>query len=584
VNDYNPSDLYDFLTYAGLLYKAGRDECQLDRCPFCEQDRTKKSDHFSFAIETGQYHCIKCDAKGNLITFKRELGYEPFKLKVYTRPVQDVVKKYAEQPESYYEAYQKTRGIPVEVLKKYGVGKINHPMLGSCRTYQYVDTDFSIVNVKYVNKDKKMLQEKNAKQIYYGIQHIDFTKEYLHVVEGEDDCHAMVALGFDNVVSVPGGAGFYSEEMGQINSKFRTIHLIFDNDEAGQKGAQKFANKAGVWKCRNALVPFKDVRDCLLNGVDYFAIQTCIEKATAFQYDPMATERPAVDIATRLERYEADAAINQAGVKFDLAVIDDVVSGLRGGEVMVIISNPGCFKTTTLMNLLYRGTISRPEGIGVFFSLEMQIEAEVEREIRMMMQPEEPWTIRRHAIDKSEYWKKLKRDVAESQANRIFVSDENSLTVAKMMNVIKNTEECTGQKVTLIGIDYLDFVEAKSNKEYEAVKEVMIQIKRTMAKTLNVPVIVLAQTSRENKDSEEEVGARSGKGGTPIEATSDFLIGLWRDKDRIIGRFSKHRRTEYRVEYPYFTINLDKKNYFVVDVVACEKPVKKRNKKFEDEK
>jgi replicative DNA helicase len=317
--------------------------------------------------------------------------------------------------------------------------------------------------------------------------------------------------------------------------------------------------------------------------VDYFAIQTCIEKATQFQYDPSATIRPAVDIATRLQRYAIDARTNKGGVMFDLKVIDEVICGLRGGEVMVIISNPGCFKTTTLMNLLYRGTISRTEGVGVFFSLEMQIEAETEREIRMMMRPDEPWTIRRHAQDNSKYWQGLERDVADSQANRIYVSDENGLTVEKMMKVIKNTEECYGQKVSLVGIDYLDFVEAKSTKEYEAVKEVMIQIKRNMAKQLNLPVIVLAQTSRENKDSEEEVGARSGKGGTPIEATSDFLIGLWRDGERIIGRFSKHRRTEYKVEYPYFSIELDKKNYAVNGVCPCDKPKKKRNKKFEEE-
>jgi 5S rRNA maturation endonuclease (ribonuclease M5) len=583
MNEYNQNDLFDFLQFAGIEYKRGIDECQLLRCPFCETDRTKKSDHFSFRIDTGQYHCIKCEVKGNLITFKRELGYEPFKLKIYTKPDQEAVKKYAEQPESYHQKYQQARGIPAEILKKYGVGMVDIPALGSCRTYQYVDLDGVIVNVKYVNKDKKMQQEKNAKQIYYGLQFVDFTKDFLHIVEGEDDCHALASMGFENVVSVPGGAGYYAEEMGKINAKFKTLYLIFDNDEAGQLGAKKFSNKAGVWKCRNVAIPFKDVRDCLLNGMDIFGIQTCIAKATQFEYDSTATLRPGVSISERLNRYEKDAEINQGGIKFSLPVLDEVMDGMRGGEVLVIISNPGCFKTTTLMNLIYRGVLPNPEISGLFFSLEMPIESEVEREIRMMMQPSEPWMIRKHAINKSEHWQKIKRDVCASDANRIYVSDENSLTIEKMMTVVKNTEDCTGRRVGLIGIDYLDFVEAASSKEYDAVKEVMLSVKKKMARVLNVPVIMLAQTNRENKQSEEEVGARSGKGGTAIESSADFLIGLWRNDDRVIGRFIKHRRTEYKIEYPYFSMTLDRKNYLINDITQCEKPANKKESKFKEE-
>ena len=130
VNDYNQSDLFDFLVYAGIQHKQGTKETLLDRCPFCETDRQKKSDHFSFNTETGQYHCIKCEAKGNLVTFKREMGFEPFKLKIYTKPDQQKAQSYAKQPETYRQAYEKARGIPAHVLEAYCVGKADLPNLG----------------------------------------------------------------------------------------------------------------------------------------------------------------------------------------------------------------------------------------------------------------------------------------------------------------------------------------------------------------------------------------------------------------------------------------------------------------------
>jgi DNA primase len=263
MDNFSEMDLYDTLNELGLSYKnSSGSQLQLEKCPFCETDRPKPSDHFAFNRSEGVFNCVKCNHSGNLITFRRDLGLDPFKTKIYRTPDQKKVKTYQEQPPSYFKAYFEARGIPEHVLIKYGVGKAEYGELGTCRTYQYVDTDGTIVNVKYVNKNKEMRQEKDAKKIYYGLQFVDFTKDYLYITEGEDDCHAIVAMGYENVVSVPSGAKMYSEEMGIINSKFKKLYLFYDNDKAGQEGAEKFAQKAGVWKCFNVLLPFKDARDC----------------------------------------------------------------------------------------------------------------------------------------------------------------------------------------------------------------------------------------------------------------------------------------------------------------------------------
>lgn len=575
--EYNQFDLFDFLNQIGKRYRQRGKETYLECCPFCEQGRKGISDHFSFRTDTGQFNCVKCNTKGNLITFKRDLGYEPFEYKVYHKPDQEKAKAITKQPETYFEAYKKARGIPEEILKKYCVGKYDDPKLGCCRTYQYVDIETGeIGNIKYINANKQMRTESNAKKIYYGLQFIDFTMDTLCVTEGEDDCHALVALGMDNVVSVPYGAGNYSEEMGKINKKFKTIYLFFDNDKAGQEGARKFAEKAGVWKCKNVLMPFKDARDCYINGLDGNSFLKMIEKATEFEYSPNIKERPALTLRERLKRFEIDANKNEAGIKFGYDLIDNITGGLRGGDVFTIIANPGCYKTTMLMNMIKRAIDKQENGIAIFFSLEMQIEAEIEREIQINLCYKNIWDLRKTIRNNKEEWEETKKAILESQYNRILVSEENGLSVDGMAKVIKTTEEAIGDNCIIVGIDYLDFVSCEHTKEYDAVKKNMIDIKQKIAKAMNIPVILLCQTNRENKDADEEVGARSGKGGSSIEATSDFSVGLWRNEDRVIGRVTKHRRVyNYVKEFPYFNLHFNN-TLGIEDICPCEKPIKKK--------
>jgi 5S rRNA maturation endonuclease (ribonuclease M5) len=576
---FNLYDLTDFLTQADFYYKKKGEEIVLDRCPYCEQDRQKKSDHFSFNSVTGQFFCVKCNTKGNLITFKRDQGFEPFEYKVYHKPDQNKVSAYKNQSETYFKSYQEKRGIPTTTLKQYGVGMVVDSVLGACRTYSYVDIETKdIVNVKYVNAKKQMRTESNAKKIYYGLQFLDFGKDVLHVVEGEDDCHALSSMGIDNVVSVPFGAGNYSEGMGQINKKFKSIFILFDNDKAGQDGAQKFSHKAGVWKCKNVVLPFKDVRDCLLNGLDIFDIEKLKGLSKQFEYDPETKVRPALSMSERVDKFEADSKINPGGLKFGYDLIDDITGGLRGGDLFSIIANPGCFKTTKLMNMIKRAIDKTDSGIAIFFSLEMQAEAEFERELQIMFCCDKPNAMRWSANKNDNQWQAFKKMFTESIYNRIWVVDQTWLTIEDIKKTVELTEEAAGQKCILIGIDYLDFVSTESNKEYDSVKIVMTGLKKKIAKDLNVPVIALCQTNRDTRESDSEVGTRSGKGGTAIEATSDFSIGLWRNEADIMGRFLKHRRFN-SVKYgenPYFKLDMERKLLLINNITLCDKPIKER--------
>ena len=87
--------------------------------------------------------------------------------------------------------------------------------------------------------------------------------------------------------------------------------------------------------------------------------------------------------------------------------------------------------------------------------------------------------------------------------------------------------------------------------------------------------IMIYQTNRDNKKPTEEVTSRSGKGGTPIEAGSDFMIGLWYNQG-VTGRIIKHRRIDDKydgVPWPYFKCTIpNPKTYQITNMYEIAKP------------
>src|SRR4030042_1755124 len=121
---------------------------------------------------------------------------------------------------------------------------------------------------------------------------------------------------------------------------------MFDCDESGQVGAYKFASKAGFYKCRNVILPFKNLRDCLLNNIDIFQIQVEINNAKPFKCSDIIK---AVDMKSQI--LESVFSKKYMGVMIPVAEINKILGGIRPGELTVIIAHTGSGKTTFSLNL-----------------------------------------------------------------------------------------------------------------------------------------------------------------------------------------------------------------------------------------
>lgn len=107
---------------------------------------------------------------------------------------------------------------------------------------------FSKYRRHYASTDgPKYLYEPGSSAKLYGI-HFPILPGPIYFVEGELDCLAMRTMGYNAFTSTGGAMTFRYEWLLQI-PRDREMHVLYDNDEAGIKGAVRLANilKKGVY-------------------------------------------------------------------------------------------------------------------------------------------------------------------------------------------------------------------------------------------------------------------------------------------------------------------------------------------------
>lgn len=179
-----------------------------------------------------------------------------------------------------------------------------------------------------------------------------------------------------------------------------------------------------------------------------------------------------------------------------------------------------------LQNLL-KNYINHSAWRAIFFSLEMPIHSITERY---------------QSIDtgaagsdvEATYTSKLpSADRIKNEFEKQFLSDLKNLfivptkvSISDMTAYIKLVETEKNIKIGLIGIDYLGLIDGRGVSEYEIILKLSRDIK-TMAKSLNLPVVHLSQVNRKAGDGQIETTLDMGRGSGAVEEGADFVLGLW---------------------------------------------------------
>ena len=156
----------------------------------------------------------------------------------------------------------------------------------------------------------------------------------------------------------------------------------------------------------------------------------------------------------------------------------------------------------------------------IFFSMEMSAGAVAERMVANILSISTR-EVEQRAIMGDELIFKIKEKINE----RIYIIDKNNLSLDDIRGYIDvaNTH-IFDTPVDAVFIDYLQYM--KGTSTYEQISETAKGFK-PIAKELNLCFIILSQLNRGgNQWSRPDIGQLRGSGD--IEATGDFIIGIWR--------------------------------------------------------
>ena len=211
-------------------------------------------------------------------------------------------------------------------------------------------------------------------------------------------------------------------------------------------------------------------------------------------------------------------------VKTGYGDIDHILgSGMRNGGLYILAARPGCGKTTLALQIAEK--VAKTGKQVLFMSLEMS---------------KEEITAKRLAVETGiTYDKILNGDLTNAEYKKVIealgVIGETPITINLFPSASVNAIAFLAQQVKNLGfvvIDYLGLIQQSTGKSlYEKTTETSKELKR-LARTLNVPILCLAQLNR-------EVEGRTGnkprvsdlRDSGAIEQDADGIFLLYRNQE-----------------------------------------------------
>ena len=211
------------------------------------------------------------------------------------------------------------------------------------------------------------------------------------------------------------------------------------------------------------------------------------------------------------------------GIGTGFADLDKMTSGFHGGEMVVIAARPSMGKTSLAMNIAEHVALEQKLPVGVF-SLEMTSESLVLRMLcsrsRVNMR-----SVREGFLAERDF-PKLTGAAGKLATAPLFINDSSGLSVLQLRAKARRMYQQYGIK--LFVIDYLQLLHStarRAENRQQEIADISSGIK-SLAKELDVPVIVLSQLNRElERDKNRKPRMSDLRESGSIEQDAD-LIGL----------------------------------------------------------
>jgi replicative DNA helicase len=227
---------------------------------------------------------------------------------------------------------------------------------------------------------------------------------------------------------------------------------------------------------------------------------------------------------TSIERTrQSDRLIN--GLPTGFIDLDKLTSGFQAGDFVVVAGRPGVGKSSFMLSVVLNLVFLWDVPVAVF-SLETSKHQLMFRALSILSGVP-LWNIRMGFLS-DEVWQRIVKLGVELSQKPLYIDDSPRLSVVELRERSKRLREGCG--VEAIFVDYFQFLRGPfvRNTRQEEVADISIELK-ALAKELGIPVVVLAQLSRQaekRKDGRPQLVDLRESG--QIEEVADVVLFIHR--------------------------------------------------------
>jgi len=216
------------------------------------------------------------------------------------------------------------------------------------------------------------------------------------------------------------------------------------------------------------------------------------------------------------------------GVSSGFNDFDKMTTGLQPSDLIIVAGRPSMGKTTFAMNIAEHA-VMKNEGAVLIFSMEMPAESLAMRMLASMGRIEQQ-RIRTGQLE-DEDWPRLTSAISMISSKKLLIDDSGALSPFEVRARARRTARAYGG-LGLIVIDYLQLMQVPGHNEHRAaeISEISRSLK-SLARELNVPVVVLSQLNRglEQRPEKRPVMSDLRESGA-IEQDADLIVFIYRDE------------------------------------------------------
>ena len=208
--------------------------------------------------------------------------------------------------------------------------------------------------------------------------------------------------------------------------------------------------------------------------------------------------------------------------------IDEMLTGFKPGELIILAARPSMWKTAFALNLLTHIALEQKKSVAMM-SLEMSVESIVDR-----IMSEVSWVpmykISKWNLDNADFaqmWEAMEK----LSSAKIFLDDKAWITVPILKSKLRKLR-IEEKQLDLVIIDYLQLMHSTvfQNNRVQEISEISRGLKE-LAKELKVPIIALSQLSRavESRIDKKPQLSDLRESGS-IEQDADAVLMLHREE------------------------------------------------------